>query len=243
MKSILELKDLCFSSQNTQIVHQVNLEIEEGKTTALVGPSGCGKSTLLKLSAGLILPSSGEVLYKGKSVSSMNRGQNLEFRRESAFVFQDSALWANQTLQQSLELPLRIHFPDMTRKDRQKRIDEVMHIVGYKRNLSIRPSNLSMGEQKLIAFGRSMLCKPKLLFLDEWTESLDDYAAQRLISLVKQQKLQDNTIMFVSHNLQIIKDLADYVVMITGGYIYIRFTNEQIKSDKEIAELLEKGIN
>jgi ABC-type multidrug transport system ATPase subunit len=243
MKTILELKDISFSGQNTQIIHRVNLEIEEGKTTALVGPSGCGKSTLLKLSAGLILPSAGEVIYKGKNIGAMNRSQNLEFRRESAFVFQDSALWANQTLLQSLELPLRIHFPDMTGKDRQKRINEVMHTVGYKRSLSIRPSNLSMGEQKLIAFGRSMLCKPTLLFLDEWTESLDDYSAQRLISLVKQQKLQDNSIVFVSHNLQIIKDLADYVVMITGGYIYTRFTNEQIKSDRELLELVEKGIN
>jgi ABC-type multidrug transport system ATPase subunit len=243
MEAILELKDISFSAQNTQIIHQANLQIEAGKTTALVGPSGCGKSTLLKLSAGLILPTAGEVLYKGKNIDSMNRAQNLEFRRESAFVFQDSALWANQTLLQSLELPLRIHFPDMTGKERQKRIEEVMRTVGYKKSLSIRPASLSMGEQKLIAFGRSMLCKPKLIFLDEWTESLDDYAAQRLIALVKQQKLQDNTIMFVSHNLQIIKDLADYIVMITGGYIFIRFTNEQIKSDREIAELLEKGIN
>jgi ABC-type multidrug transport system ATPase subunit len=243
METLLELKDISFTGQNTQIIHQANLQIEAGKTTALVGPSGCGKSTLLKLSAGLILPSSGDVLYKGKNIATMNRTQNMEFRRESAFVFQDSALWANQTLLQSLELPLRIHFPGMTAKERQNRIEEVMHIVGYKRSLSIRPASLSMGEQKLIAFGRSMLCKPTLLFLDEWTESLDDYAAQRLIALVKQQKLQDNTIMFVSHNLHIIKDLADYVVMVTGGYIYIRFTNEQIKSDSEIAELLEKGIN
>jgi ABC-type multidrug transport system ATPase subunit len=100
-----------------------------------------------------------------------------------------------------------------------------------------------MGEQKLIAFGRSMLCEPSLLFLDEWTESLDDYSAQRLISLVKQQKTQDNTVVFVSHNLKIIRDLADYVVMLTGGYVYLRFTHDQIKADSELLELIEKGIN
>ena len=239
---ILNLKDISFSSQNTQIIHNVTLGIEEGKTTALVGPSGCGKSTLLKLSAGLIIPSVGEVSYRGKNLASMNRAQNLEFRKESAFVFQDSALWANQSLQQCLELPLRIHFPHMSVQERKRRIDEVITTVGYKRSLDIRPSNLSMGEQKLIAFGRAMLCKPTLLFLDEWTESLDDYAAQRLIALVKQQKLHNNTIVFVSHNMGIIRNLADYIVMVVGGYIYTRMTHEQITNDQGLLELLEKGL-
>ena len=240
---ILNLKDISFSSQSTRIIQGVNLSIEEGAATAFVGPSGCGKSTLLKLSAGLIIPSEGEVYYKGRNIYSMNRIQNLEFRRESAFVFQDSALWANQSLQQCMELPLRIHFPEMTVKERQQRIDEVMATVGYKRSLSIRPSSLSMGEQKLIAFARAMLCRPTLLFLDEWVESLDDYAAQRLVSLVKRRKVDNNTIVFVSHNMGIIRSLADYVVMLVGGQIYIKMTHDQINSDRELSELLEKGLS
>jgi len=236
---ILKLTDISFSSQNTQIIREVNLEIEEGKTTALVGPSGCGKSTLLKLIAGLILPTSGTVCYRGKDIAAMSRIQNLEFRRESAFVFQDSALWANQSLQQCLELPLRIHFPEMTKDARQRRINEVVKIVGYKRNLEIRPAVLSMGEQKLIAFGRAMLCKPKLLFLDEWTESLDENAARRLISLVKQQKLDNNTVVFVSHNMSVIKELADHLIIVVDGRIHNKITHDQIDSDHdELSELI-----
>ena len=239
---ILSLKDISFSPQNTKIIQRVDLDIEEGKTTALVGPSGCGKSTLLKLSAGLIVPTSGDVYYRGKAISAMNRTQNLEFRRESAFVFQDSALWANQNLQQILELPLQIHFPEMTTKDRLKRIDEVMNTVGYRKNLALRPSSLSMGEQKLIAFGRAMLCKPKLLFLDEWTESLDDSAARRLVSLVKQRKKDNNTIVFVSHNMGIIQDLADHIIMLVEGHVHMKMTHEEIDTDQELSDLLEKGI-
>jgi ABC-type multidrug transport system ATPase subunit len=237
---ILNLQDVSFSPQNTQIIREVNLGIEEGKTTALVGPSGCGKSTILKLAAGLILPTSGTVCYRGRDIASMTRTQNLEFRRESAFVFQDSALWANQTLQQCLELPLRIHFPEMTKDVRQQRIDEVVKTVGYRRNLAIRPADLSMGEQKLIAFGRAMLCKPKLLFLDEWTESLDDNAARRLISLVKQHKLDNDTIVFVSHNMSIIQDMADHVIIVVEGHVHNKMTHDQINSDHdELSELLE----
>jgi ABC-type multidrug transport system ATPase subunit len=87
-----------------------------------------------------------------------------------------------------------------------------------------------------------MLCRPKLLFLDEWTESLDDYAAQRLISLVKQQKLHNNTIVFISHNMGIIRNLADYVIMLVGGYVYTRLTRDHLSDDRELAELLEKGL-
>ena len=239
---ILDLKDISFSSQNSNIIHEVNLSIPEGATTAFIGPSGSGKSTLLKLCAGLIIPTEGEVCYKGMNIQTMNRSENLNFRRESAFVFQDSALWANQSLQQCMELPLRIHFPEMTIKERQRRINEVIEAVGYKRDLSIRPASLSMGEQKLIAFGRALLCRPILLFLDEWIESLDDYAANRLISLVKQHKKDNNTIVFVSHNKRIIQNLADNVVVLVGGHINLKMTHEQIDSDQEYSDLLEKII-
>ena len=239
---ILTAKDISFSSQNTNIIQRVSFAIDEGKATALVGPSGCGKSTLLKICAGLIIPSEGEVCYKGKNIQIMNRIQNLEFRRESAFVFQDSALWANQSLQQCLELPLRIHFPEMTVKERQQRINEVIETVGYKRSLAIRPASLSMGEQKLIAFGRALMCRPTLLFLDEWVESLDDYAAHRLVSLVKQHKKHNNTIVFISHNMGIIRSLADYVIMLVEGQVHIKMTHEQIHHDRELSDLLEKGI-
>jgi len=239
---ILGLKNIGFISQNSRIVKDINLSIEEGMATAFVGPSGCGKSTLLKLCAGLVIPSAGEVFYKGKNIFTMNRTQNLEFRKESAFVFQDSALWANQSLQQCLELPLRIHFPEMSSDERQHRIEEVIKTVGYKRSLAIRPANLSMGEQKLIAFGRALLCKPTLLFLDEWVESLDDSAAQRLVTLAKLHRLNNNTIVFVSHDVRIIRNLADYVIILAGGQIYIRMTHEQISSDQDLSELLEKGF-
>jgi ABC-type multidrug transport system ATPase subunit len=239
---ILDLKEISFTAQGARIVRGVSLEFEEGKTTALAGASGCGKSTLLKLSAGLLLPSGGEVLYKGRNIHAMNRAQTLEFRRETSFVFQDSALWANQNLYQILELPLRVHFPLLSPKEREQRINEVIREVGYTRNLHIRPAALSMGEQKLIAFARAVICRPSLMFLDEWTESLDDASAGRLVSLVKQRKLDNNTIIFVSHNLEIIKSLAQTVILLAGGSVYMRLTAEQIAEDSELAALVEKGM-
>jgi ABC-type multidrug transport system ATPase subunit len=239
---IIELQDVSFSAQDVEIVRNITLQFEEGKTTALVGPSGGGKSTVLKLSSGLLIPTRGAVCFRGRNIFLMNRSQNLEFRREGAVVFQDSALWANQTLYQILELPLRIHFPGMTREDREKRIKEVAVMVGYKRDLFIRPAMLSMGEQKLIAFARAMLCRPSLLYLDEWTESLDDDAAYRLIMIIKRMQEENKTIVFVSHDFRVIKSLADHIVMVIDGRLSLELTKEQILEDDDMARLVKKGI-
>jgi ABC-type multidrug transport system ATPase subunit len=153
---------------------------------------------------------------------------NLAFRREGAVVFQDSALWANQDIYQILELPLRVHFPRMSLRERDERIKAVVAEVGYKRALAIRPANLSMGEQKLIAFARALLCHPSLLFLDEWTESLDDDAAGRLVDIVRQFQARGSTIIFVSHDLKLIESLADFVVMIKEGRIAAEFAGAGI---------------
>jgi ABC-type multidrug transport system ATPase subunit len=240
--AFLELSNVNFSVQDRVLVKDFSYRYEEGKTTALVGPSGDGKSTILKLSAGLLVPSGGEVSFRGKNIAHMSRKENLEFRQEAAVVFQDSALWANQNLSEILDLPLRVHFPHMTRKERTERIDEVLKAVGYRKELGFRPSQLSMGEQKLIAFARAIICRPRLLFLDEWTESLDDSAAQRLVKLVRQHQAEGHTVIFVSHDPRLVRSLADYVLMILEGKLYIQLTRDQIELDEDIARYLEQGI-
>ncbi|MDR0584191.1 MAG: ABC transporter ATP-binding protein [Treponema sp.] len=242
MAGIIELKNICFSVQNQKLIRDVSLEFKEGVATSLVGPSGCGKSTMLKLAAGLLVPDQGEVLFRGKNVSAMNRAENLEFRREGAVVFQDSALWANQSLFQILELPLRVHYPAMTRKERERRIEAVVSDVGYRKDLGIRPSQLSMGEQKLLAFARALICRPRLLYLDEWTESLDENAAQRLVNMVRARRDDGVSIIFVTHNMRIVNDLADVVVMVIGGRIFLRLTREQIAEDEDLRRYVERGM-
>jgi ABC-type multidrug transport system ATPase subunit len=242
MTEIIELKNVSFSAQEGNIIDNVSIKFKASKTTAIVGPSGGGKSTVLKLAAGLLVPDQGEILYKDKNIAFMERGENLEFRRDGAFVFQDSALWANQSLFQILELPLKIHYPEMSSKQCGERIKSVTELVGYRKNLNIRPAGLSMGEQKLIAFARAMLCKPSLLFLDEWTESLDETAADRLIDIVRRKQREGATILFVSHDLRIIMDLADFVVVIIDGKLSANAPKDQIINDLLLKDFLKIGI-
>ncbi|MDR1901055.1 MAG: ATP-binding cassette domain-containing protein [Treponema sp.] len=243
MATILELKNVSFSAQNQNIVQNLDCTFEEGKATALVGPSGCGKSTVLKLAAGILIPNQGVVEFRGRDIYKLSRRENLDFRRESAFVFQDSALWANQDLFHILELPLLVHFPDMSKSDRLTRIMEVVEEVGYRRDLYIRPANLSMGEQKLIAFARALICGPHIFFLDEWAESLDDKAAQHLTRLIAKRQKEQKTIIFITHDFRFIKSLADHIIMILGGKMFLKLTREQIDADRDLARYIEMGIS
>jgi ABC-type lipoprotein export system ATPase subunit len=243
MAGIIDLDDVTFSADNNIIVRNFSYSFEEGKTTAIVGPSGSGKSTVLKLAAGILVPTEGVVSFRGNDIFTMNRQENLDFRREAAMVFQDAALWANQNLDENLSLPLQVHFPEMSAPERKKRVNEVLGEVGYRRALNMRPSQLSMGEQKLIAFARALLCRPKLLFLDEWTESLDDSAANRASQIVRRHRQEGNSVIFVSHDFRVVKGLADYIVMIVAGAFSNVFSHDQIENDEDLANRIENGIS
>ena len=243
MSYIVELKNVSFSAQNRTLVSELSYRFEEGKATAMIGPSGSGKSTVLKLAAGLYPPSEGEVLFRDRDIFRMSRQENLLFRKEAAVVFQDSALWANQTLLQTLELPLRMHFPSMTQKEREKRIESVAADVGYKKDLGIRPAGLSAGEQKLIGFARALICRPRLLYLDEWTESLDENSAQRLIGMVGKLRGEGVSIILVSHDIRVIRNIVDTVLIIIGGRITQELSKDQITTNEDLSGYIEKGIS
>lgn len=239
---LCELKNVSFSPLGKTIVNGVSFTVQQGETVALVGPSGGGKSTVLKLTAGLIIPTKGAAFWRGIDMAAMNRTQTLTFRREASFVFQDSALWANQSIRQNLEIPLKTHFAAMHAKERDERIAKVLAESGYRRSLDIRPSDLSMGEQKLVGFSRAMILEPSVVFLDEWTESLDESAARRLVNAIKKKKKDGKTIVFVSHNFAVIKELADRIVMIVDGKVSLSATREEFANDTSLAQYIEQGI-
>lgn len=230
MSSLFTVDNVTFNSRATQIVKGISLEIEKGTTTALVGKSGCGKSTLLKLIAGILVPSSGKIMFEGKDIQLMNRVENLNFRKKCSFVFQDSALWANQDIMSNLSLPLMTHFPEMTADERKFTIDSICAMVGYERPLTLRPSDLSMGEQKKIAFARAMIIGPEVLFLDECTESLDRKGTSIIMGLLHNYVDQGNTIIYVSHNSSFINEFKGDIHTLEDGLlsksVYVENKNE-----------------
>jgi len=98
-----------------------------------------------------------------------------------------------------------------------------------------------MGEQKLLAFARALMCKPELLYLDEWTESVDETASMRLINLVKEHKRKGGTVILVSHDMRIIRGLVDIAIVIINGKLSQQLTREEIAQEENLMRFLEKG--
>ena len=143
----------------------------------------------------------------------------MDFRKRTAFMFQDSALWANQDIFHNLDLPLQIHFPDMSIKERRERIRKYTELVEYNKSLLIRPAVLSIGEQKKIGFARALICEPEILFLDEPTESIDDKTEDLFISILKNFIAENKTVVFVSHDKYLINSILCDKIYFENGEI------------------------
>ena len=215
--SVFKMLNVCFEDNGQKVIKNVSHYIEPNTVTAFLGKPGSGKSTALKLLAGLITPTSGTITFEDKDIHTLTRKQNEEFRRKASFMFQDSALWANQDIYHNLELPLLIHFPDMSPDERKERINKMTKLVDYTKSLIIRPAGLSIGEQKKISFARALICDPDILFLDEPTESIDEKTEDLFISILKDFISQNKTVVYVSHDNYLINSfLCDKIYFEDG---------------------------
>ena len=217
--SLMMMKQVCYEDNNLKIINNISHYIETSTVTAFLGKPGSGKSTALKLLAGLIPPSSGTITFEDKDIHTLNQKQNMDFRRRASFMFQDSALWANQDIYHNLELPLLTHYPQMSAQERKERIKKYTELVDYHKPLIVRPAALSIGEQKKISFARALICEPEILFLDEPTESIDEKTEDLFIALLKDFISQNKTVVYVSHDNYLINSLLCDKIYFENGEI------------------------
>lgn len=234
--ALFDVQNIGFSQNGKTIVDDISLTIEKGSVTGFLGRSGCGKTTLIKLISGILVPTSGKSLFEGHDIQTMSKSRNLEFRKRCSFIFQDSALWANQDIMQNLILPLKIHFPKMPPEQMKDEIKMACEKVNFNKALSLRPADLSAGEQKKIAFARAMISKPEILFLDEVTSGLDINSSEQIMGLLKAFLDDGKTIVYVSHNNEFIKNFQGTLHIIEEGKL--KTTRKAVRTD--IDKLMDK---
>ncbi|OKO87617.1 peptide ABC transporter substrate-binding protein [Bradyrhizobium sp. NAS80.1] len=203
-------------------VNDVNLVVPEGQTVALVGESGCGKTTIAKLALMLEQPSSGAVLFEGKSLSCMNRREIKRYRRSVQAVFQDPYASLNPRLRvrSIISEPILAH----ERSDRaslRKRILEVLDIVGLAAIAAdLYPHEFSGGQRQRIAIARAIALRPKIIVLDEPISALDvSIRAQILNLLMDIQKQFGLTYLLIAHDLALVEHVSTNVAVIYLGSI------------------------
>ena len=224
MAAILEAKDLCrqFGTGKNVVraVKNVSIAIPAGQLTVLRGPSGSGKTTLLNMLSTLDLPTSGAILYDGKTdLTALSLRQRDAFRRrESAIIFQAVALMGEMTAYENVEFGLRIAGVRGGR-ERRKRAEESLTLVGLGKRMSHIPSELSGGEQQRIAIARAIAHRPLVSFAAEPTAELDSGTALQVMKVFKDLIRGENlSVVMTTHDPNMM-EIADTVYTLRDGEI------------------------
>ena len=198
-------------------VDNVTLEVCAGEFLALLGSSGSGKSTLLNLMAGLDRPTSGTIFAQGRNLSEMSRLELARYRsRTVGMVFQAFNLLPRMTLEENVELPLRL--AEVERGERAGRVREALERVHLEKRLSHRPSELSGGEQQRAALARALVNRPALLLADEPTGNLDSATGEGILLLLREiQQSLGMTIVLVTHERPLAERFADRIATVADG--------------------------
>ncbi len=194
----------------------IDLAVGRGQLLAVRGRSGSGKTTLLNLLGGLDRPTSGSVLVDGHEISSMDERGLVDIRRRTiAFVFQSFGLVPILTAAENVEIPLRLVRADPA--DRDRRVAELLEIVGLHDRARHRPHELSGGEQQRVAIARALANRPRLLLADEPTGQLDSETGHRIMLVLREVVRAEGITAIVATHDPLMMDVADRVVELRDG--------------------------
>ena len=211
------------------VLKETNLDIHQGEVTTIIGKSGEGKSVLLKHIIGLMEPDSGEILFRGKSISDMKKDEKRVLRRNFSYMFQNNALFDSMTVFENIALPLK----EGTRISDGKISDMVrdkMHQLDLKGIDDKYPSQISGGMKKRVALARALITEPEIVLFDEPTTGLDPIRKNAVHSMIADyQKRFGFTGVVVSHEIPDIFYISQRVAMLQGGKIFFEGTPEEIQ--------------
>lgn len=234
-RKIFEVKHLqkyYFTQQKQQLkaVDDVSFDIYEGETLGIVGESGCGKTTCGKTCLGMVDKTGGEVLFLGKDVHAMNRKEHFEFTKKVQMVFQDpyASLDPHQKVYQIIAEGIQIHKIAKNKKEEEKLVFELLEMVGLNVEHAARNVHeFSGGQRQRIGIARALSVNPEFLFCDEPISALDvSIQAQIINLLMKLQKERNLTMLFIAHDLSIVKHISDRI-----GVMYLGKIVELTRSD------------
>ncbi|MBN9251627.1 MAG: ABC transporter ATP-binding protein, partial [Mesorhizobium sp.] len=214
-------------------VDHISVRLKENQTIGIVGESGTGKSTLGRALLRL-LPSDGVIRFGEHDISSADRQAMRPLRRELQLVFQDpfGSLSPRMTIGQVVTEGLLVHEPDISAKERDQRAIAALKEVGLDPDTRNRyPHEFSGGQRQRIAIARAMILKPKVVVLDEPTSALDRSVQKQIVDLLRKLQASHNlSYLFISHDLAVVRAMADYIIVMKQGRIVEEGPTEEIFS-------------
>jgi cobalt/nickel transport system ATP-binding protein len=233
---IFELRDVCFNYDGIPALRGLSLEIAAGERLVLLGANGSGKSTLLRLLDGLYPPAQGVISFDGTPLTPECLQDDrfaLPFRRRVALVFQnpDVQLFNPTVWDEVAFAPLQLEWP---KEQVIARVDRTLELMRISQLRDRPPHRLSGGEKKRVALASVIVLDPDVLLLDEPTATLDPRSQSQIIDLIQEWKGTAKTVIAATHQLEIVEDIADRVVVLEEGRVAADGTAEEVLANHEL---------
>ncbi|USQ74995.1 methionine ABC transporter ATP-binding protein [Ornithinimicrobium cryptoxanthini] len=222
MPPIIEFRDVSkvFRGRASDLtaVDHVDLSIEQGEIFAVIGYSGAGKSTLVRLINGLERVTSGELIVDGQNVAELSESQMERKRRDVGMIFQQFNLFGSRTVAGNVDFPLRV--AGWPKDRRAARVAELLDFVGLLDRAHAYPNQLSGGQKQRVGIARALAAGPKILLADEATSALDPETTQDVLRLLKKVNTELGvTVVVITHELEIVRAIADRVAILENGHV------------------------
>lgn len=236
---MIKIENLSKFYGDTQILFDVNLEVKKGEIFAIVGHSGAGKSTLLRCINGLESYQGGSLKVFDKEIKNLDETQQRHLRRDVGMIFQHFALMARKNVFENVATPLK--FWGYKSDETEKRVRELLNLVGLESKAKSYPSELSGGQKQRVAIARALALNPKILLSDEATSALDPNTTNQILELLEKiNKELEISVVIVTHEMEVVKSIAKRAILLEGGKIIGSGSIEELflKPDEKMKEFL-----
>ncbi|MEN5248885.1 methionine ABC transporter ATP-binding protein [Brucella pseudintermedia] len=219
-RPIIEIRSLTktYDEKAGPVIDNLSLQIQKGTIHGIIGRSGAGKSTLVRCLNGLVHPSDGKVFVSGREITALGQDELRLVRREVSMIFQHFSLLSSRTAFGNVALPLELAGAD--RQTIKSRVNDLLGLVGLKERAHAYPSELSGGQKQRVGIARALALEPSVLLSDEATSALDPETTEQILSLLKDiNRRLGLTIVLITHEMDVVRQIADYVTVLDQGRI------------------------
>lgn len=214
---MIDVKHIRKSFGEKVILQDISSTMQTGKCNLIIGTSGSGKTVFMKILIGLYPPDSGEICYDGVDMVKMSDEERKQLRQQIGMLFQGSALFDSQTVEENVMFPLQM-FTNMSYKERKRRVNEVLAKVNLKEANKKYPAEISGGMMKRVGIARAIVMNPKYLFCDEPNSGLDPQTSGLIDELIHDITLENNmTTIINTHDMNSVMTIGDHILFMTEG--------------------------
>ncbi len=240
---LIELRDIAKSFGRVYALGGINLHVDKGEVVGLIGDNGAGKSTLIKILAGVLRPTSGEILVRGRAVTNWNAARSRDAGIET--VFQDRALAVQQTIVTNIFMGRELSgfFGWLRAAEEEREARRLMREIGFTSRVFTPQSivgQLSGGERQGVAIARAIYKQADLIILDEPTTALSLTETEKVFHFVRQVKASGRSIIFIGHNIYHVFDIADRFVVLDRGTVVLETTRAETASAEQLINFMQR---